>query len=163
MELGPLLGLFLQSFLIKFTMLALNIFIFVIVYGRMIEIYLLTSLAPIPVATLSNRELGTMGQNYLRSLFAVGFQGMLILVCVAIYAVLIQGIATSGDPKATNKQFITVQTSGGNTFYIVIDYDKPTDEDAAPAHFATLRYVTALGPSSRRSAAAASTSDVRVI
>ena len=98
MELGPLLGLFLQSFLIKFTMLALNIFIFVIVYGRMIEIYLLTSLAPIPVATLSNRELSTMGQNYLRSLFAVGFQGMLILVCVAIYAVLIQGIATSGDP-----------------------------------------------------------------
>ena len=98
MELGSLLGLFLQSFLIKFTMLVLNIFIFVIVYGRMIEIYLLTSLAPIPVATLSNRELGTMGQNYLRSLFAVGFQGMLILVCVAIYAVLIQGIATSGDP-----------------------------------------------------------------
>ena len=98
MELGPLLGLFLQSFLIKFTMLALNIFIFVIAYGRMIEIYLLTSLAPIPVATLSNRELGAMGQNYLRSLFAVGFQGMLILVCVAIYAVLIQGIATSGDP-----------------------------------------------------------------
>ena len=98
MELGSLLGLFLQSFLIKFTMLALNIFIFVFVYGRMIEIYLLTSLAPIPVATLSNRELGAMGQNYLRSLFAVGFQGMLILVCVAIYAVLIQGIATSGDP-----------------------------------------------------------------
>ena len=98
MELGPLLGLFLQSFLIKFTMLALTIFIFVIVYGRMIEIYLLTSFAPIPVATLSNRELGAMGQNYLRSLFAVGFQGMLILVCVAIYAVLIQGIATSGDP-----------------------------------------------------------------
>ena len=98
MELGSLLGLFLQSFLIKFTMLALKIFIFVIVYGRMIEIYLLTSLAPIPVATLSNRELGAMGQNYLRSLFAVGFQGMLILVCVAIYAVLIQGIATSGDP-----------------------------------------------------------------
>ena len=56
MELGSLLGLFLQSFLIKFTMLALNIFIFVIVYGRMIEIYLLTSLAPIPVATLSNRD-----------------------------------------------------------------------------------------------------------
>ena len=97
-EVGSLLGLFLQSFLIKFTMLALNIFIFVIVYGRMIEIYLLTSLAPIPVATLSNRELGAMGQNYLRSLFAVGFQGMLILVCVAIYAVLIQGIATGGDP-----------------------------------------------------------------
>ena len=98
MELGPLLGLFLQSFVIKLTMFALNIFIFVIVYGRMVEIYLLTSLAPIPVATLANRETGQMGQNYLRSLFAVGFQGMLILVCVAIYAVLVQGIATSGDP-----------------------------------------------------------------
>ena len=61
-------------------------------------IYLLTSLAPIPVATLSNRELGGTGQNYIKSLFAVGFQGLLILVCVAIYAVLIQGIATSGDP-----------------------------------------------------------------
>ena len=80
------------------TMWAINIVIFVIVYGRMIEIYLLTSLAPIPVATLSNRELGSTGQNYLKSLFAVGFQGLLILVCVAIYAVLIQGIATSGDP-----------------------------------------------------------------
>ena len=79
-------------------MWAINVVIFVIVYGRMIEIYLLTSLAPIPVATLSNRELGNTGQNYLKSLFAVGFQGLLILVCVAIYAVLIQGIATSGDP-----------------------------------------------------------------
>ena len=69
-----------------------------LVYGRMLEIYLLTSLAPIPVATLSNRELGGTGQNYIKSLFAVGFQGLLILVCVAIYAVLIQGIATSGDP-----------------------------------------------------------------
>ena len=98
MELGPLLGLFLQSFVIKLTMFALNIFIFVIVYGRMVEIYLLTSLAPIPVATLTNREAGQMGQNYLRSLFAVGFQGMLILVCVDIYAVLVQGIATGGDP-----------------------------------------------------------------
>ena len=98
MSLGALLGLWLQSFLIHVTMWALNIVIFVIVYGRMIEIYLLTSLAPLPVATLSNRELGSMGQNYLKSLFAVGFQGMLILVCVAIYAVLIQGIATGGDP-----------------------------------------------------------------
>ena len=67
-------------------------------YGRMIEIYLLTSLAPIPFATVPNRETGHMGQNYFRSLFAVGFQGLLILVCVAIYAVLIQSIATDGDP-----------------------------------------------------------------
>ena len=91
-------GLWLQSLLIHVTMWAINIVIFVIVYGRMIEIYLLTSLAPIPVATLSNRELSNTGQNYLKSLFAVGFQGLLILVCVAIYAVLIQSIATSGDP-----------------------------------------------------------------
>ena len=96
--LGSLLGLWLQSLLIHVTMWAINIVIFVIVYGRMIEIYLLTSLAPIPVATLSNRELGNTGQNYLKSLFAVGFQGLLILVCVAIYAVLIQGIATGDDP-----------------------------------------------------------------
>ena len=96
--LGSLLGLWLQSLLIHVTMWAINIVIFVIVYGRMIEIYLLTSLAPIPIATLSNRELGNTGQNYLKSLFAVGFQGLLILVCVAIYAVLIQGIATGGDP-----------------------------------------------------------------
>ena len=89
MELGPLFGLWLQSFLIQLTMIALNIVIFVIVYGRMIEI---------PFATVPNRETGHMGQNYFRSLFAVGFQGLLILVCVAIYAVLIQSIATDGDP-----------------------------------------------------------------
>ena len=98
MDLGPLLGLWLQSSIIGVTMWALGIVIFVLVYGRMLEIYLLTSLAPIPMATLAHREVGQTGQNYLRSLFAVGFQGMLILVCVAIYAVLVQGIVTSGDP-----------------------------------------------------------------
>lgn len=98
MDVGPLLGLFMQSLLIGVTMDILGIVIFVITYGRMLEIYLLTSLAPVPVATLSNRELGGTGQNYLKSLFAVGFQGLLILVCVAIYAVLIQSIGTSGDP-----------------------------------------------------------------
>ena len=98
MELGPLLGLFMQSLIIGFTMKALGIVIFVIVYGRMLEIYMLTSLAPVPVATLANRELGGMGQNYLKSPFALGFQGLLFLVCVGIYAVLVQGIATGGDP-----------------------------------------------------------------
>jgi len=98
MDIGPLLGLWLQSFLIKFTTMALNIVIFVIVYGRIIEIYLLTSLAPIPFATIGNREIGSMGQNYLKTLLAVAFQGFLIMVCIAIYAVLIQSIATSGDP-----------------------------------------------------------------
>ena len=98
MGIGPLLGLFMQTMLISAAMPIMGIVIFVISYGRMLEIYMLTSLAPIPVATLSNRELGGMGQNYIKSLFAVGFQGLLILVCVAIYAVLIQGIATGGDP-----------------------------------------------------------------
>lgn len=98
MSLGSLVGLFMQSMLIHSTMWALNIIIFVLVYGRMLEIYMLTSLAPIPVATLSNREVGQMGQNYLKSLFAVGFQGLLVLLCVGIYGVLVQGISTSGDP-----------------------------------------------------------------
>ena len=98
MDIGPLLGLWLQTLIIGFTMTALNIVIFVIVYGRMVEIYLLTSLAPIPFATVVNRELGSMGHNYFKSLLAVGFQGLLILVCVGIYAVLIQSIAIGGDP-----------------------------------------------------------------
>ena len=98
MSLGSLVGLFMQSMLIHSTMWALNIIIFVLVYGRMLEIYMLTSLVFIFVATLSNREVGQMGQNYLKSLFAVGFQGLLILLCVGIYGVLVQGISTSGDP-----------------------------------------------------------------
>ena len=98
MELGPLLGLFMQSLLIGLTMEIMGIIIFVLVYGRILEIYMLTSLAPIPVATLSNRETGQMGQNYIKSLFAVGFQGLLILLCVGIYGVLVQGIAIGGDP-----------------------------------------------------------------
>jgi len=96
MDIGPLLGLWLQSFIVKLTTIALNIVIFVIVYGRLIEIYLLTSLAPIPFATVVNREIGHMGQNYFKSLFAVAFQGFLLMVCIAIYAVLVQGVATSG-------------------------------------------------------------------
>lgn len=98
MDIGPLLGLWMQSIFVKFTMVALNIVVFGIVYGRMIEIYMMTSLAPIPLATTVNRELGSMGHNYFRSLLAVAFQGFLMLVCVGIYAVLIQSIATSGDP-----------------------------------------------------------------
>ena len=97
MELGPLLGLFLQSFIVQVTMSALSILIFVIVYGRMIEIYLMTSLAPIPFATFGNREQSQIGQNYLRSLFALGFQGFLIIICVGIYAVLVQSVAFSDD------------------------------------------------------------------
>lgn len=97
MDLGPMLGMYLQSFIIQTTMWVLGILIFVIVYGRMIEIYLMVSLAPIPFSTFGNREQSQIGQNYLRSLFAIGFQGFLILVCVGIYAVLIQSVAFSQD------------------------------------------------------------------
>lgn len=65
--------------------------------GRMIEIYMMVSLAPVPMATWGNHEQSHIGQNYLKSLFALGFQGFLILICVAIYAVLIQNVAISGD------------------------------------------------------------------
>ena len=97
MELGPLLGLFLQSLIVQITMSALSVVIFVIVYGRMVEIYLMTSLAPIPFSTFGNREQSQVGQNYLRSLFALGFQGFFIMICVGIYAVLIQSVAFSDD------------------------------------------------------------------
>ena len=75
----------------------MGIIIFVLVYGRMIEIYLMTSLAPLPVATLSNRELGGTGQNYLKSLFALGFQGFLIMICVGIYAVLVNTLTVADN------------------------------------------------------------------
>ena len=111
MELGPLLGLWLQSFVVHHTMTALNIFIFVVVYGRMIEIYMLTSLAPLPFATVVNRDLGHMGHNYFRSLLAIGFQGLLIIVCLAIYAVLIRSIAAAGGTDI----FETIWTAIGCT------------------------------------------------
>ncbi len=98
MDLGPLFGLWFQSLFIGITMWALYICIFIVIYGRMIEIYLVTSVAPIPMATMMSREVGGgMGQNYLRSLIALGFQAFLIIVCVAIYAVLVQNIATESD------------------------------------------------------------------
>ena len=97
MELGPLLGLWFQSLFVGITMWALTICIFIITYGRMLEVYLVTSVAPIPMAAMLGREWGGMGQNYLKSLFALGFQAFLIMVCVAIYAVLVQNISVSDD------------------------------------------------------------------
>ena len=97
MEVGELLGIFLMSFIVQFLVYILSALIFVIVYARMIEIYLMVSLAPLPFATFGNKEQSMIGQNYLRSLFALGFQGFLIMVCVGIYAVLIQSIAFSTD------------------------------------------------------------------
>lgn len=97
MDIGPLFSLWIQSALIGILSWILTICIFIIVYGRMIEIYLVTSIAPIPMATMGNREWSQMGQNYLRSLFALGFQAFLIVVCVAVYAVLVQAIAVETD------------------------------------------------------------------
>ena len=82
MDIGPLFGLWFQSLFVGITMWAITICIFIVIYGRMIEIYLVTSIAPIPMATMTNREWGQMGQNYLRSLFALGFQAFLIIVCI---------------------------------------------------------------------------------
>ena len=97
MDVPSLIGLWLQSLLVQITLMAISKVIFVIIYARMIEIYLMTSMAPIPFSTFANREIGHMGQNYFKSLFALGFQGFLILICVAIYAVLVQSISFSRD------------------------------------------------------------------
>lgn len=94
---GALLGLWFQSVFVGLCMQILSICIFLVIYGRMIEVYLVTSIGPIPFATMVNREWGSTGQNYLRSLLALGFQAFLIMICVGIYAVLVEGISTSGD------------------------------------------------------------------
>ena len=100
MDLGPLLGLWFQSMVVGLTMNILSICIFLVVYGRMIEIYLVTSVGPIPFATMSNREWSGVGQNYLKSLIALGFQAFLIMICIGIYAVLIQEISTADNISA---------------------------------------------------------------
>ena len=97
MDLGPLVGLWFQSMVVGLTMNILSILITLICFGRMIEIYLVTSVAPIPMATMMNHSWGQMGQNYLRSLAALAFQGFLIIVCVAIYAVLVQNMVVESD------------------------------------------------------------------
>ena len=100
MDIGPLFGLWFQSSLMGIIAWVLSICIFIVVYGRMIEIYMVTSVAPIPMATMANHEWGQLGQNYLRSLFALGFQAFLIMVCVAIYAVLVNTITVDSDVSA---------------------------------------------------------------
>lgn len=97
MELSSLIGLWFQSMIVGVTMHILSIIIMLICFGRMIEIYLVTSVAPIPMATMMNHEWSQMGQNYLRSLFALAFQGFLIIVCAAIYAVLVQNMVVESD------------------------------------------------------------------
>ena len=100
MSTGGLIGLWLESAILSLAMKAMSLCIFLIIYGRMIEIYLTISLAPIPLSTMANREWGAIGNSYLKGLFALAFQGFLIMVCVAIYAVLLQGITSSGNIHA---------------------------------------------------------------
>ena len=117
MEVWSLLGLWLESVVVHLSMWALTICIFIICYGRMIEIYCVTSIAPIPMATMANREWGQMGQNYLRSLLALGFQGFLIIVCVAIYAVLIQNcLATFLTVSSSNPVFFSPASASPLSF-----------------------------------------------
>lgn len=98
-SLGNLAIMFLQSFVLLLTLLVINVMVTVIVYGRMIEIYLVMSLAPIPFATLGSKEQSSIGQNYIKSIIALGLQGFLIVLCVAIYAVMILTVDTRLDPS----------------------------------------------------------------
>ena len=97
MEIGELIALGLETMIVSFGMKIMSVLITVILYGRMVEIYLYISVAPIPFATWTNKEWGSMGSNYFKGLFAVAFQGFFIMVCVAIYAVLVSGVAVAGD------------------------------------------------------------------
>lgn len=95
MGIGELFLLSMEVMLISITMSILSVIITVILYGRMIEIYLYTSIAPIPFATMTNKEWGNIGNNYLKGLFALAFQGFFILVCVGIYSVLVNAMSIS--------------------------------------------------------------------
>ena len=97
MSIGELLGLSIETLLISLCLKIMSILITVILYGRMIEIYCTVSVAPIPIATMSNREWGSIGTNYLKGLFALAFQGFLIMICVGIYAVLINNMIIAAN------------------------------------------------------------------
>ena len=97
MGIGELIGLGIETMIVSLCMKIMSVLITVILYGRMIEIYLYVSVAPIPAATVTNREWGTIGTNYLKGLVALAFQGFFIMVCVAIYAVLVASVAVAGN------------------------------------------------------------------
>ncbi|MBR4577975.1 MAG: ABC transporter permease [Oscillospiraceae bacterium] len=95
LEIPELLLLTMETTLVSFGMKIMSVIITVVIYGRMIEIYLYCSVSPIPFATLTNREWGQIGNNFLRGLIALGFQGFLIMVCVGIYAVLVKSMVVA--------------------------------------------------------------------
>ena len=100
MGVWELMGLWLETFIVSFALRIMSVVIFIVIFGRMLEIYLMVSMAPIPLATMTNRDWGQMGNNYLKSLFALGFQGFLIMACVAIYAALVQNIPAAANAHA---------------------------------------------------------------
>ena len=97
MDIGELMQLALETMIVSMCMKIISILITVVMYGRMIEIYLYTSIAPIPFATFTNREWGQIGNNYARGLLALGFQGFFIMVIVGIYCVLVQSMTIADD------------------------------------------------------------------
>lgn len=98
---GELVLLMLETALVSLCMKILSVCITVVIFGRMIEIYLYSSVGAIPFATMANREWGQMGSNYLRGLVALGFQGFFIMVCVGIYAALVNGFTVTTDIHST--------------------------------------------------------------
>lgn len=97
MELGELVQLAIETLVVSMCMKIISILITVILYGRMIEIYVYTSVAPIPFATFTNREWGNIGNSYVRGLLALGFQGFFIMVIVGIYCVLVSQMTVSDN------------------------------------------------------------------
>ena len=106
-EISALLGLMLETTIARFAMNAISILITVILYGRMIEIYLVSSVAPIPMATLANKEWGQTGTNYFKGLFALAIQAFFIMVCVGIYAVLVRTLTVTDNIHASILMILT--------------------------------------------------------
>lgn len=151
MDVGPLLGLWFQSLFVGICTWAITICIFIVIYGRMIEVYLVTSVAPIPMATMANREWGQMGQNYLRTLFALGFQAFLIMVCVAIYSVLVQNMSQvqtvcaaiheMAHSRLHNYEKMTELADDGETILVPGEKDRNTEEvEAESISYAVCQY-----------------------
>ena len=97
MNVGELFQLLIETQIVRLCMLIMSIVIMIIVWGRMMEIYITMSIAPIPFSTMVNREWSSVGNNYLKILLALAFQGFLIMVCVAIYAVLVANIVNADN------------------------------------------------------------------
>lgn len=97
MGIGELIGLGLETMVASMGMKIISVLVTVILYGRMVEIYLYISVAPVPFSTWTNREWGSIGSNYFKGLLALAFQGFFIMVCVAVYAALVAGISVAAD------------------------------------------------------------------